>query len=146
MLDSIIAKELFSAAAFAVTFTLFVPYIRSIQKGLTVPHVFSWTIWSVGTLIVFFAQLADGAGVGAWPIGFSGCITSYVAFLAYSKRNQTSIKPLDWVLFTLALSALPAWGLTSDPLWAVILLTTADLIDVWPILQLEINTVTNRIL
>lgn len=44
MPDSIIAKELFSAAAFVVTVALFVPYIRSIRKGQTIPHVFSWTI------------------------------------------------------------------------------------------------------
>jgi hypothetical protein len=130
--DSIIAKELISAAAFLVTIALFVPYIRSIRKGQTVPHVFSWVIWVVGTFIVFFAQLAGGAGVGAWPIGFSASITSYIAVLAYFKRSQLSIQTLDWLLFALALSALPAWGFTSDPLWAVVLLTTADIIGFGP--------------
>jgi hypothetical protein len=132
MPDSIIAKELFSAAAFVVTVALFVPYIRSIRKGQTIPHVFSWTIWALGTFIVFFAQLVGGAGVGAWPIGFSACVTCYIAVLAYFKRHQSSITTLDWFLFALALTALPAWGLTSDPLWAVVLLTTADIIGFGP--------------
>jgi hypothetical protein len=81
---------------------------------------------------VAFAQLADGAGVGAWPIAFSGCITGYIALLAYGKRHQSSIKPLDWVFLVLALCALPAWWLASDPLWAVVILTSADLIGFGP--------------
>jgi hypothetical protein len=34
-------KEILSAAAIALTFIAFTPYIRSILKGKTKPHVFS---------------------------------------------------------------------------------------------------------
>jgi hypothetical protein len=127
-----IAKEILSAIAFVVTIALFAGYIRSIRASETVPHVFSWLVWAVATFVVFLAQLADGAGVGAWPIGFSACITAYIAYLAYRKRHHASIRPIDWVFFALALAALPAWWLTSDPLWAVVLLTSADLIGFGP--------------
>lgn len=125
-------KEALSAVAFIVTVALFADYIRSIRAAGTVPHVFSWIIWAGGTLIVFFAQLAGGGGVGAWPIGFSGCITCYIAYLAYRKRHQSPIKSLDWVFFVLAISALPAWWFASDPLWAVVLLTCADIVGFGP--------------
>ena len=65
-------KELLSAAAIALTFVAFLPYIRSIKQGVTKPHVFSWVIWGSTTFIVFLAQLADKGGAGAWPIGVSG--------------------------------------------------------------------------
>jgi len=132
MPDSIVVKEALSALAFIITIALFADYIRSVRVAETVPHVLSWVIWAVGTLIVCFAQLADGAGVGAWPIGFSACITGYIAYLAYGKRRQSSIKALDWVFLVLALCALPAWWLASDPVWAVVLLTSADLIGFGP--------------
>ena len=132
MLDSIVVKDVLSAIAFIVTVALFADYIRSVRAAQTVPHVFSWVIWAGGTLIVFVAQLAGGGGVGAWPIGFSGCITGYIAYLAYRKRHQSPIKSLDWVFFALAISALPAWWLASDPLWAVVLLTSADVIGFGP--------------
>ena len=128
-------KIILSAIAFIVTIALFAEYIRSIRKANTVPHVFSWLIWAGVTLTVFFAQIAGGGGIGAWPIGFSGCMTCYIAFLAYGKRHHSSIKPLDWVFFVLAISALPAWWLTSDPLWAVILLTAADVIGFGPTIR-----------
>src|SRR5262245_52239783 len=106
MPDSTLIKDILSALAFVVTIALFAEYIRSIRAAETVPHVFSWTIWAAGTLIVFVAQLAGGGGVGAWPIGFSGCLTGYIAYLAYGKRQQSSIRPLDWVFFVLALLAI----------------------------------------
>jgi hypothetical protein len=125
-------KELLSAAGIALTFVIFVPYIRSIQQGRTKPHVFSWFIWASGTFVVFLAQLAGGGGLGAWPIGVSGLITAYIAILAYRKRTDRSITTSDWVFFVAALSALPAWFLTADPLWAVLVLTGVDLAGFGP--------------
>ena len=126
------SKELLSAAAIALTFGIFFPYIRSIHRGKTKPHVFSWAVWGLGTFIVFLAQLAGRGGLGAWPIGVSGVITGYVALLAYLKRADIVITRADWAFFFAALSALPFWSLTSDPLWAVVILTVVDLIGFGP--------------
>jgi hypothetical protein len=125
-------KELLGAAAIALTFAIFIPYIRSIRSGLTKPHVFSWVIWALGTFVVFLAQLAGSGGIGAWPIGVSGVITAYIAVLAYGKQCDTAITRADWAFFTLALVALPVWALTSDPLWAVVILTGVDLAGFGP--------------
>ncbi|HEX9997866.1 MAG TPA: hypothetical protein VGB45_12025 [Abditibacterium sp.] len=125
-------KEFLSAAAVLVTFILFVPYIRSIKNGETKPHVFSWVIWGLGTFIVFFAQLAGRGGLGAWPIGISGVISTYIAYLAYQKSGDTLITRADWAFLFAALSALPFWFFTSDPLWAVVTLTISDLIGFGP--------------
>lgn len=128
-------KEVLSATAIVLTFVLFFPYIRSIQRGETKPHVFSWVIWGLGTLIVFFAQRAGEGGVGAWVIGISGLISSYIALLAYLKRGDTAITKTDWVFFFVALSTLPLWFFTSDPLWAVVTLTLADVIGFGPTIR-----------
>lgn len=125
-------KELLSFTAIALTFIAFIPYIRSIQQGKTKPHVFSWIIWASVTFIVFLAQLSDKGGAGAWPIGVSGLITFYVAILAYTKKSDTMITNKDRLFFLAAMSALPFWYLTSNPLWAVVILTTIDLIGFAP--------------
>jgi hypothetical protein len=119
-------KELLSAVAIALTIIAFFPYIRSIRRGATKPHVFSWIIWGSTTFIVFLAQLADAGGAGAWPIGVSGLITIYVALLAFTKRADTTITPVDWAFFAAAMSSLPLWYATADPLWAVVILTIVD--------------------
>jgi len=125
-------KEFLSVVAIAVTFIAFVPYIRSIRQGKTKPHVFSWIIWGSTTFVVFLAQLADGGGAGAWPIGVSGVITLYVAVLAYTKKSDCTITRTDWLFFTLAMSALPFWYITADPLWAVVILTSVDVMGFGP--------------
>ncbi len=125
-------KELLSAVAIALTLIAFLPYIRSIQQGKTKPHVFSWVIWGSTTFVVFLAQLADKGGAGAWPTGVSGIMTLYVAFLAYMKKPDNTISRTDWLFFTTAMMSLPLWYLTSDPLWAVVILTMVDLIGFGP--------------
>jgi len=115
-----------------LTFIAFVPYIQSILRGRTRPHVFSWVIWGLTTVVVFFAQLADHGGVGAWPVGISGLVTIYIAILAYIRKSDSSITRLDWLFFVLALISLPLWYFAGDPLWAVVVLTMVDLLGFGP--------------
>lgn len=119
-------KAMLSLLAIGLTFLAFIPYISSIMKGVTKPHVFSWVIWGTTTFVVFLAQLDDNGGVGAWPIGVSGIITILIACLAYAKRSDISITTSDWIFFIMAMSALLLWYLLKDPLWAVVVLTIVD--------------------
>ena len=125
-------KEVFSAVALLLTFAAFLPYIRTILCGQTRPHVFTWIIWGAGTLVVFLAQLSDGGGVGAWPIGISGLLTIIVAILAMTRAADTSFHRMDWVFLILALTALPLWWVTNTPLYTVLVLTSVDLLGFGP--------------
>ena len=131
----ILYKEALSAIAIVLTFVAFVPYISAILSNQVKPHVFSWAIWSITTLVIFFAQMEDGAGVGAWSTGVSGCVTVFIASLAYWKRADISITKLDWLFLTAALVSLPIWYFTSDPLWTVVILTTIDVLGFGPTIR-----------
>lgn len=128
-------KEFLSVIAILLTFIAFFPYIRSILQNKTRPHVFSWIIWGSVTFVVFLAQLAGKGGVGAWPIGVSGLITIYVAVLAYLKKADSTITHSDWIFLSLAMTALPVWYVTSDPLYAVVILTTVDMLGFGPTIR-----------
>ena len=132
-------KLIFSALAIIFTFVAFVPYIRSILADVTKPHVFSWIIWGTTTVIVFFAQLEAKGGMGAWPIGVSGAITVGIAILAAAKRSDMSITRTDWLFLLAALTALPFWYFTSNPLWAVVILTVVDLLGFGPTIRKAYN-------
>lgn len=125
-------KEILSAIAIAATFAIFIPYILSIHRGTTRPHVFSWIIWGLGTFVVFLAQLAANGGVGAWPTAVSGVLTAYIAVAAYLKHADRGITRTDWVFLIVALTALPCWYFTADPLWAVLILTGVDMAGFGP--------------
>lgn len=128
-------KEILSVIAIALTFAAFVPYIHAIVSDTTKPHVFSWVIWGTTTCVVFLAQLEGKGGVGAWPIGVSGIMTIFIAFLAYVKRADITITKTDWLFFVSAMSSLPLWYVTSDPLWAVVMLTIIDVLGFGPTLR-----------
>jgi hypothetical protein len=128
-------KEVLSAIAIFITIGSFMPYLLSILRGETKPHVFSWIIWSITTFVVFLAQLSDKGGAGAWPIGVSGIITIVVAWLAYRNKGDISITRSDWLFLISALSALPFWYLTADPFWAVLILTSVDMLGFGPTLR-----------
>lgn len=128
----IIDERTFSAIAIALTIVAFYPFIRAILKGKSRPHVFSWFIWAGVTFTVATAQFAGGAGVGSWPLALSGLLTGGVALLALSRSADTSIYRSDWLFLALAFTALPLWWLTADPLSAVLILTSVDLLGFGP--------------
>jgi hypothetical protein len=132
-------RQLCAALALALTFYAFLPYLRDILRGRTKPHVFSWVIWGLTTLVVFFAQWRAGGGWGAWVIGLSGVLTLLIAALAWSHRGDARITRLDWGFFLGALSSLPLWYFTDDPLWAVVVLTVVDLLGFGPTLRKVID-------
>ena len=112
-----------------------VPYIISILRNKTKPHAFSWLIWGISTLTIYFAQALSGAGAGSWSIGVSGVITIGVAILAYYKKSDDSITKTDWICLIFALLAIPFWYITSSALYAVLILTAIDLAGYWPTLR-----------
>lgn len=128
-------KELLAIVAIVLTFIGFIPYIRSIFLGTVKPHVFSWIIWGSVTIFVFFAQISDGGGAGAWPMGVTGVITIFVAIIAYLKTSTIHADKIDVFFLFLSLSSLPIWYFTSSPLWAVVILTTAELLGFLPTIR-----------
>lgn len=127
-----IVRQLCTGLATALTIYAFFPYIRGIRRGRIKPHVFSWVIWGVTTGMVFIAQWQAGGGLGAWVIGLSGALTLWIAALAWLHRGDLTITGLDWMFLCAALSSLPLWYVTDDPLWAVVVLTAVDLCGFGP--------------
>ena len=115
--------------AFAIVLTIlaFFPYVLSIHRGKTKPHVFSWVIWGMVTCAVAVAQWLDGGGAGAWPILISGLITFYVALIAFIYRADIRITRIDWFFLFSALFGLGLWVWLQDALYTVIILTFIDL-------------------
>ena len=119
----------------ALAIASFIPYISGIRKATVRPHVFSWLIWTLSTAVVFAAQVVADGGAGAWSTGVSGAMTGYVTWLAWTRCRDVDITRSDWFFLWAALASLPLWYLTSDPLWAVVILTTIDVLGFGPTLR-----------
>jgi hypothetical protein len=129
------SKEILGDLATLLTFVAFAPYVIASLRGTVKPHVFSWVIWTLTTFVVFAAQLQAEGGAGAWSIGWGGLITLIIALIAFWKKTDLSIHPMDWGFFLAALASLPLWYFTNDPLASVVLLTTVDILGFGPTLR-----------
>lgn len=124
-------KEIFAGLAITCSLVSSVIYIRAILKRETKPHLFSWIVWGLLMLISAAAQHSDHAGAGAIATAASGacCIIIAILSIKYGERNPTRS---DWISFATALSAIPLWWATSDPLLSVILITFIDAFGFYP--------------
>ena len=125
-------KDLLGSIAVILTFIAFVPYIYSIIKGKTRPHIFTWVIWSISVMIIFFAALKGKSGAGAWAIGISALIYIFIVILSYYKKSDKYITRRDIILLIIAISAIPIYYIFIDPLWSVILLVSIIFIGYLP--------------
>jgi len=106
-------------------------YFRTIFRGDTRPHVFTWIVYAINDALVFFAQIARGGGPGAWPTMLSVVANSLVVLCGF-KYGERHITKSDWISFIGALFGIFFWWLTSDPLSAVLIAMVVNVLGVAP--------------
>lgn len=126
------SHQLLAVIAALLTLAGFIPYIISILNGQTRPHLYSWLIWAIATVVVGAAQWVSGGGAGALVTLFSGAITCFIVLLTWLRYDASHIKPVDAVFLVIAACALPAWLITDNPLTAVVMLTIVDIAGFGP--------------
>lgn len=124
-------KALFGITATAMTVWAHIPYFLETLKGTNKPHVFTWIIWTLLTFIAATAQLVGGAGPGCWVTFATGIVCIAITVVSF-RNGEKYITRSDWCMFVAALSAIPVWMATSDPLIAVIIVTCIDVAAVYP--------------
>jgi len=106
-------------------------YFRSIFRGITKPHIFTWLTYGILDSIVFSAQVIKGAGPGAWTLGFSVLACFVIAAIALH-WGEKRITKSDWLCFIGALVAIAFWFVTSNPLGAVVIASLINLLALVP--------------
>ena len=126
-----IDKQLLGVLSLVMETLGVISYVRSILKQKTKPHVFSWGVWSLLLIIAFCAQWSEGAGAGAWVTGYCAFLYLVLALLAL-KHGEKNITRGDWLALTGALAAIPVWQLTHDAFWAIVMVTSIDVLAYFP--------------
>lgn len=119
-------KEIFAVVAALLAIGGNLPYLFDIVRGRVKPHPYTWLVWSLVSCIIFFGQLAKGAGIGALPTGASEIFT-VIIFLFSLRYGFKKITRTDTVFLIVALLGLIPWLLTHDPTLSVIIAVSIDL-------------------
>lgn len=120
------------AAGFATISSII--YIRDIFRGNTKPHLYTWIVWLISTVLVFFGQWTSGGGAGSWATAVSGIFTLYIFFLAF-RYGTTDITRFDKICLALALISIVPWLFAKNLLLSVILATVTDVIGFLPTMR-----------
>jgi len=124
----------FSIAAILIGFVNYYTYLRSIVRGETHPHLFSWLIWFVTGAVASYAQIAGGAGIGALPPVIS--LIYFLVVIALCPRfGYLKHSRFDWICLVFSLLAVPLWIVSKSPLLSVILVTAIDGIGFLPTIR-----------
>ncbi|MBY0472919.1 hypothetical protein K2Q00_01365 [Patescibacteria group bacterium] len=127
-------KESFAIVAALLAIAGNLPYLIDIVRGRVKPHPYTWFVWSIVSCIIFFGQIAKGAGIGALPTGASEIFT-IIIFLFSLKYGFKGITRTDTVFLIAALAGLIPWIITKDPTLSVVIAVGIDLIAFAPTLR-----------
>lgn len=111
-----------------------VPYLVDIFKKKVQPHPYTWLVWSLVSCIIFFGQVAKGAGIGALPTAASEIFTVIIFFFSL-QYGFKRIRTIDTVFLIVALAGIIPWIMTKDPTLSVIIAVSIDLLAFVPTLR-----------
>lgn len=114
-----------------VAVVCYLPYLVDMARGKTRPHMFSWLIWSLVSVIVFAGQQTDNAGAGAWSTGVTSLLCTCI-FLYSIVKGDRQVTTLDWICLLIGLCSIPLWALTDTALYSVLLMTVIDMVGFIP--------------
>lgn len=127
-------KETFAVVAALLAIGGNLPYLWDIWKERVKPHPYTWFVWSLVSGIVFFGQLAKGAGIGALPTAASEIFT-LIIFVFSLKYGFKGIRKIDTLFLALALGGIGLWILTNDPTMSVVIAVSIDVVAFVPTLR-----------
>lgn len=84
-------KTILAIIASLLAFVGNIPYLIDVIKQKVKPHPYTWFVWTIVSCIVFFGQLAKGAGVGAIPTAAAEIFTVIIFLfsLRYGFKHVT---------------------------------------------------------
>lgn len=124
-------KQILSSIAVVLTFLAYIPYYRDILKGKTHPHVYSWSLWALLTILIVALQIKGGAGPSTWITAAAGSLCVGVVILSF-KKGKKDITKSDKVTAILSLIAIVFWLIIKQPVVSIFLVVAADVLAFIP--------------
>lgn len=131
----LVLKNILSLVAVVLTFVGYIPYIRSIIKKQTKPHIYSWFIWSLDAFIIFALQITHKAGPGSFVALTAGILSLTVLILTIFNKGKRDITLTDKLFSLLALASLVVWLFAKQPLISAILIMSVDVFGFMPTIR-----------
>lgn len=108
-------------------------YITTVLQRKTTPHSITWLVWTALNGAMFFEQMNNGAGFGAWVTG-SAAIANIVIFLLSLRYGDHGVTRIDWITLVIAILMFGVWFMTGGGGLTIVLAVTIFAIGMIPTL------------
>lgn len=127
-------KVILGYIATALAIASYLPYFYGIYQGKTKPHAFTWFVWGTLNVVAFAAVRIAGGASGAWVLAVNVVACYTIAAVGFW-QGRVKYDLTDWLALAGAFLGIILWRLTSNPLYAVILVSLSDAIGSIPIFR-----------
>lgn len=104
-----------------------ISYVKETLKGKTKPNRVTWLMWTIAPMIATFAALADGVSWSVLPVFMSGFGPLLVLISSFINRNAYwKLERFDYLCGSCSLLALLLWGITREPVVAIVFSIASD--------------------
>jgi len=134
MIELIDYKWALASFAALISVCNLIYYASNAFKGKTKPHLYTWLIWGIVTVIAAIAQIVSGGGVGAYYTLLIAFNCLFIAVLAYFK-GEKDIHRSDKACLGFCLIAIILWPLLKSPLLSVLIVTIVDTVGFIPTIR-----------
>lgn len=127
-------KILFLIFGIILSTIWYIPYIRNIFKGKTKPHMFTWIILTLVTLVGAIIQLSDGAWM--WGIIIlSTAVLCFIIVILSINYWEKEITKSDKNFFLMAISSIILWIIIGNPILSIIIITITEFLGFLPTIR-----------
>ncbi len=110
-------------------------YIRDTLRGVTKPNRMTWLMWGVAPLIGAIASFAAGVTWAVLPVFILGLMPLFVFGASFvNPAAYWKLTSFDYVCGVFSVLALVLWGITREPVVAIIFAILSDVSALVPTL------------
>lgn len=124
-------KTIFAIIAALISVGVFINYVRSTLQKKTKPHAYTWLVWFITQATAVAGIWYGDGGWGAVALTVSTIFVGAVFLLSlrYGTRNITKS---DTIVLIFALLAIIVWWQLDNPVLAILMVSTIDVIGYIP--------------
>ncbi|MFA6146145.1 MAG: hypothetical protein WCW66_06735 [Patescibacteria group bacterium] len=103
-------------------------YIKETLKGNTKPNKVTWLMWSIAPLIATFAAISSGVRWSVLPVFMAGFCPLLIFIASFVNKNSYwKLEKFDYLCGLCSALALILWGITKEPIIAIVFAIASDL-------------------
>lgn len=131
-------KEFIGILSVILTVLSYLIYIKDILKKKTLPHIYSWFIWSLINSISLSLQIIGKAGYGSWP-SVVVVFFSTIVFILCFKKGTKDINLIDKLFLILSIIFLVFWLIIKEPKISAFIISLTAIISFIPTIRKSWN-------